>query len=107
MPLIEAIPEQSGGTYEARRITRALGRRGREVARRTVERLTAELGLEGVIRGRRRRTTVPEPMARDYRTWSTATSRFPADQLWVAGMTHVRTWAGWAYAASVMDVYSW
>ncbi len=29
----------------------------------TVERLMAELGLEGVIRGQRRRTTVPEPSA--------------------------------------------
>ncbi len=29
----------------------------------TVERLMRELGLEGVMRGRRRRTTVPEPSA--------------------------------------------
>ncbi|CAG6393583.1 hypothetical protein SCOCK_210023 [Actinacidiphila cocklensis] len=63
MPLIEQVHEDSGGTYGARRITRALGRKGHEVARCTVERLMAELGLEGVIRGRRRRTTVPEPSA--------------------------------------------
>ncbi|MFE9045866.1 IS3 family transposase [Streptomyces sp. NPDC007818] len=63
MPLIEEAHAESGGTYSARRITRALRRRGHEVARCTVERLMADLGLEGVIRGRRRRTTVPEPSA--------------------------------------------
>ncbi|MEV6012965.1 IS3 family transposase [Streptomyces sp. NPDC051976] len=57
MPLIEQVHAESGGTYGARRITRALRRKGYEVARCTVERLMAVLGLEGVIRGRRRRTT--------------------------------------------------
>ncbi|MFL4910254.1 IS3 family transposase [Streptomyces sp. MMS24-I2-30] len=63
MPLIEEAHVTSGGTYGARRITRALRRKGHEVARCTVERLMAGLGLKGVIRGRRRRTTVPEPSA--------------------------------------------
>ncbi|MGW4514574.1 IS3 family transposase [Streptomyces sp. NPDC004393] len=107
MPLIEEIHAESGGTYGARRITRALRRKGHELARCTVERLMAELGLEGVIRGRRRRTTVPEPSAprppdlvdRDF------TASRP-DQLWVADMTYVRTWSGWAYVAFVLDVYS-
>ncbi|MGW1141262.1 IS3 family transposase, partial [Streptomyces zhihengii] len=105
MPLIEEIHAESGGTYGARRITRALGRKGVEAARCTVERLMAELGLEGVIRGRRRRTTIPEPSAprppdlvdRDF------TASRP-DQLWVADMTYVRTWSGWAYVAFVLDV---
>jgi hypothetical protein len=91
MPLIEPVHAESGGTYGARRITRALGRRGHGVARCTVERLMTELGLEDVIRGRRRRTTVPEPSAprppdlvdRDF------TGSRP-DQLWVADMTCVR-----------------
>ncbi|GGZ09784.1 hypothetical protein CP967_15355 [Streptomyces nitrosporeus] len=97
MPLIEKIHDDSGSTYGARRITRALGRKGVEVARCTVERLMAELGLEGVTRGRRRRTTVPEPSAprppdlvdRDF-----TASR--SDQPWVADMMYVRTWSGWA-----------
>ncbi|WAZ26684.1 transposase [Streptomyces cinnabarinus] len=55
MPVIEEIHAESGGTYGARRITHALRRRGADAARCTVERLMAELGLEGVIRGRRRR----------------------------------------------------
>ncbi|MCW5250271.1 IS3 family transposase [Streptomyces sp. SHP 1-2] len=59
MPLIEVIHTESGSTYGARRITRAHRCEGVVVARCTVERLMAGLGLEGVIRGRRRRTAVP------------------------------------------------
>ncbi len=91
MPLIKEVHAESGGTYGVRRITRALRRKGVQVARCTVERLMAELGIEGVIRGQRRRTTVPEPSAprppdlvdRDF-----AASR--PDQLWVADMTQRR-----------------
>jgi putative transposase len=107
MPVIESVHAESGGTYGARRITRALKRKGVDVARCTVERLMAELGLEGVIRGQRRRTTICEPSAprppdlvdRDF------TASRP-DELWVADMTYVRTWSGWAYVAFVLDVYS-
>ena len=107
MPMIEEIHADSGGTYGARRTTRALRRKGIDVARCTIERLMRELGLEGVIRGQRRRTTIPETTAprppdlvdRDF------TADRP-DQLWVADMTYVRTWSGWAYVAFVLDVYS-
>ncbi|MFI0243166.1 DDE-type integrase/transposase/recombinase, partial [Streptomyces sp. NPDC016845] len=69
--------------------------------------LMAELSIEGVIRGQRRRTTVPEAAAprppdlvdRDF----TASRQV---QLWVADMTYVRTWSGWAYVAFVLDVFS-
>ncbi|MBB1251915.1 IS3 family transposase [Streptomyces sp. OF3] len=107
MPLIEQVHAESGGTYGVRRITRALKRKGVQVARCTVERLMDELGLEGVIRGQRRLTTVPEPSAprppglvdRDF------TASRP-DQLWVADMTYVRTWTGWVHVAFVLDVFS-
>ncbi|MDQ1046282.1 putative transposase [Streptomyces sp. V4I2] len=107
LPVIEQVHADSGGTYGARRITRALRRKGVEVARCTVERLMAERGLEGVIRGRRRRTTIPEPSAP--RPPDLVDRNFTAarpDQLWVADMTYVRTWSGWAYVAFVLDVYS-
>jgi len=107
MPLIEQVHAESGGTYGVRRITRALKRKGVQVARCTVERLMDELGLEGVIRGQRRRTTVPEPSAP--RPPDLVDRNFTAsrpDQLWVADMTYVRTWSGWAYVAFVLDVYS-
>ncbi|MCX4231196.1 IS3 family transposase [Streptomyces sp. A15ISP2-DRY2] len=107
MPVIEQVHAESGGTYGARRITHALRRKGIEVARCTVERLMAERGLEGVIRGRRRRTTIPEPSAP--RPPDLVDRNFTAarpDQLWVADMTYVRTWSGWAYVAFVLDVCS-
>ncbi|MFF0203220.1 IS3 family transposase [Streptomyces sp. NPDC005017] len=107
MPLIGEIHAESGATHGARRVTRVLRRKGIDVARCTIERLMRELGIKGVIRGQRRRTTVPEPSAprppdlvdRDF------TASRP-DQLWVADMTYVRTWSGWAYVAFVLDVYS-
>jgi transposase InsO family protein len=63
MPLTEHVHADSGGTYGARPVTRALRRKSIAVARCTVKRLMADLGIEGVIRGQRRRTTVPEPSA--------------------------------------------
>lgn len=107
MPLIEQLHAESGGTFGVRRITRALRRKGVQVARCTVERLMGELGLQGVVRGQRRRTTVPEPAAP--RPPDLVDRNFTAsrpDQLWVADLTYVRTWSGWAYVAFVLDVYS-
>nr|WP_238419650.1 DDE-type integrase/transposase/recombinase [Streptomyces taklimakanensis] len=85
MPLIEQVHVESGDTYGARRVARALRRKGVTVARCTVERLTRELGLEGVNRD----FTATRP-----------------DQLWVADLTYMRTWSGWVYVAFVLDVYS-
>ena len=44
--------------YGARKIWRQLKREGHEVARCTIERLMREMGLSGVIRGKRVRTTI-------------------------------------------------
>ncbi|WEH16487.1 IS3 family transposase [Streptomyces sp. VNUA24] len=107
MPLIEQVHAESGGTFGVRRITHALRRKGVFVARCTVERLMCAVGLEGVIRGQRRRTTVPEPAAP--RPPDLVDRVFTAprpDQLLVADMTYVRTWFGWAYVAFVLDVHS-
>ncbi|WRZ96665.1 IS3 family transposase [Streptomyces sp. NBC_00841] len=74
IPLIEQVHAESGGTYGARRITRALCRKGVDVARCTVERLMAELGPEAssVAGGAAPRSRSRRHPAR--RTWSTATS---------------------------------
>ena len=66
-----------------------------------------ELGLRGVRRGKRCRTTVPDEAA--VRPADLVCRRFVAarpDQLWVADFTYVRTWAGFCYAAFVIDVFS-
>jgi transposase InsO family protein len=104
---VRRIHDASGGTYGARRIHRQLQRESITAARCTVERLMREDGLEGVIRGHRRRTTIPEPSAP--RPPDLVNRRFTAsrpNQLWVADLTYIHTWSGWAYVAFVLDVYS-
>jgi putative transposase len=60
---IIAVHEANYGVYGARKVWLALNREGTPVARCTVERLMRELGLAGARRGKRRRTTVPDPAA--------------------------------------------
>ncbi|WP_408608577.1 DDE-type integrase/transposase/recombinase [Actinomyces viscosus] len=77
------------------------------VARCTVERLMADLGLRGVRRARSPRTTRSAPreqcpadlVKRHF-------SAFRPNELWVADITYVRTFSGWVYVAFVTDVYS-
>jgi putative transposase len=65
------------GIYGARKVWRQLHREGTAVARCTVERLMGELGLEGVRRGKPRRTTTPDAPLPDPPTWWRGTSRRP------------------------------
>ena len=58
-PEIERVHRDSFSVYGARKVWRQLHREGQPVARCTVERLMADLGLEGRRRGRKRRTTIP------------------------------------------------
>jgi putative transposase len=93
--------------YGARKIWRQLNREGINVARCTVERLMARHGLAGRVRGRKRRTTIPGDVAA--RPGDLVERRFRAtapNQLWIADITYVATWAGFAYTAFVTDVFS-
>jgi len=88
-------------------VWRQLRREGIVVARCTVERLMRELGLQGVRRGKARRTTTPEqatPRPADLveRDFSAARPNQP----WVADLTYVATWSGFAYVAFVVDAFS-
>jgi transposase InsO family protein len=104
---IERVWRSNRRLYGARKVWRQLRREGIEVARCTVERLMSRLGLAGAVRGRKPRTTIPDDMAarpadlvqRDF----TATR---PDQLWVADLTYVASWAGFVYAAFVIDAFS-
>jgi transposase InsO family protein len=57
-PEIRRVWEENFQVYGARKIWRQLGREGITVARCTVERLMRSLGLQGVVRGGKRRTTI-------------------------------------------------
>jgi putative transposase len=93
--------------YGARKVWRQLNREGIKVARCTVERLMARAGLAGRVRGRKRRTTIPADVAA--RPGDLVERKFRAtapNQLWIADITYVATWAGFAYTAFVTDVFS-
>lgn len=95
------------GVYGARKVHAALLRRQWTAARCTVERLMRADGLRGVSRAKGPRTTRPAPETD--RPRDLVNRQFTADapnQLWVAGITCIRTFSGWVYAAFVIDVYS-
>ena len=104
---IQRVWKENLRVYGARKIWRQLNRETIHVARCTVERLMKQLNLQGVVRGRRCRTTISDPA-----------SEYPADlvnrkfiatrpnQLWVADFTYVATWSGFAYVAFVTDVFA-
>src|SRR5581483_11603899 len=73
----------------------------------TVERLMGELGLEGVRRGRKRRTTIPDTSAvRPADLVERDSSATRPNQLWLADLTYVATWSGFVYVAFVIDAFS-
>ena len=104
---IRRVFDANRKVYGARKVWRQLRREGIAVARCTVERLMGELGIAGVVRGKPRRTTwadgsVPRPADLVDRQFAAARP----NRLWVADITYLRTWSGFAYAAFVIDVYS-
>ena len=105
---ILAIWRESDETYGSPRIHAALRAEGERVSRKRVARLMKELGIEGVTRRRFKTGTTkrdaearpaPDLVERDF-------SAEGPDQLWVADITQVPTWAGWLYVAVVLDAWS-
>jgi len=84
------------------------GTPGGRVARCTVERLMRQLGLQGVVRGKKSvRTTVADEAADRPADLVARQFRAPAPNvLWVADLTYVKTHSGWVYVAFVIDVFS-
>jgi len=104
---IHRIWEDNFKVYGARKLWRQLRRDGHDVARCTVERLMREMGIQGVIRGRAKRTTIPADT--NSRPLDLVQRQFRAErpnQLWVADFTYVATWSGFVYVAFVIDVFS-
>jgi putative transposase len=104
---IRRVYDDNFGVYGARKIWRQLHREGISVARCTVERLMGELGLQGVRRGKPHKTTTPDKTtARPADLVERNFSATRPNQLWVAGLTYVRTWSGFGYVALVIDAFS-
>ncbi len=104
---IRRIWEQNFRVYGARKVWKQMNREGIVVARCTVERLMRRLGIEGIRRGKRVRTTVPDNAAAH--PMDLVKRQFEVDRpnrLWVADFTYCSTWQGWLYVAFVIDAYS-
>jgi len=95
------------GLYGRRKMT-ALVRRGLpQASPGSVDRAMRSLGLQGIRRGKQARTTIPGKDGR--RAGDLLDRNFTAaapNQTWVMDFTYVRTWAGFAYVAFVLDVYA-
>jgi putative transposase len=103
---IRAIHTRSRGTYGVPRVHAELAAQGVYVCRKRVARLMAAAGLAGVSR---RKGTITTRRARDARPAADLVERnFAAtapDQLWVADITYIPTWAGFLYLAEALDAY--
>jgi transposase InsO family protein len=106
-PEIARVWRANRRVYGAKKVWKQLAREAIPVARGTVARLMRDLGLRGVVRGRRVRTTCPDLVAE--RPQDLVQRDFTAtrpNQLWVADLTYVATWRGFVYVAFVIDIFA-
>ena len=104
---IGKIHHRSRGTYGRPRIHAELQEQGEKVSPKRIARLMKEVGLRGVCRRKKVVTTrreegtrpAPDLVDRNF------TASQP-NQLWVADITYIPTWAGFLYLAVVLDVWS-
>jgi transposase InsO family protein len=104
---IRRVYEENFQVYGVRKVWRQLLRDGVAVARCTVARLMRAMGLQGVVRGKRVRTTISDaaalcPLDRVNRQFKAPRP----NALWVSDFTYVATWAGFVYVAFVIDVFA-
>jgi putative transposase len=104
---IRRVHTENYGVYGVRKIWRQLHREGTNIGRCRVERLMRQAGLAGRIRGKGNKTTVPDVTIP--RPGDLVDRNFHAvapNVLWVADITYVATWHGFAYVAFIVDAFS-
>lgn len=106
-PEIRRVHTENYGVYGARKVWKQLNREGIKVARCTVARLMREMGLRGVTRGKKVKTTWPAtadvvPLDRVNRDFVVSAP----NRLWLADLTYVATWRGFVYVAFVIDAFA-
>ena len=76
-------------------------------SRGAVDRAMRTLGLEGIRRVKKVRTTIPGPDGKRAGDLLNRDFTAPApNRVWVTDFTYVRTWAGFVYVAFVVDVFA-
>jgi putative transposase len=104
---ISTVHEDNFAVYGVRKMWHQLRRDEVDIGRDRVARLMGELGLRGVTRLKRVRTTTPAPGSQ--RPADLVERVFTAtapDRLWVADLTYVWTPGGFCYTAFVIDAFS-
>jgi putative transposase len=106
-PHIQRVFDANWQVYGVRKVWRQLRREGFDIARCTVTRLMKAMGIQGVIRGKPHKTTIPDkklpcPLDRVNRQFRVAAP----NMLWVSDFTYVATWKGFVYVAFVIDAYA-
>lgn len=104
---IKRVWQESAGRYGVRKVWEQLKQEGYCVARCTVARLMQRLEIQGVWRGKNKRTTrsrdeqkrADDLVKRDF------SAKHP-NNLWVADFTYIQTYSGWVYTAFIIDVFS-
>ena len=107
MPILLALFQANYSVYGARKLWISARRAGYDIGRDQTARLMKVLGIAGVRRGKRVRTTRPNDKAA--RPPDLVERDFTADRpnlLWVTDLTYVPTWAGVAYVCFIVDVFS-
>lgn len=104
---IRASWEESGRRYGAVKVWHDLLEAGEKVARCTVVRLMKDMGIQGVNRGKAKKTTTSNPA--DPCPEDKVNRNFKAptpNRLWVADFTYVRTSSGFVYVSFIIDVFA-
>jgi len=105
--MIRAIYRDAWGNPGVRRVRAGLAALGHLLSHKRVWRLMRAAGLQGRHPKAWKRTTVhgdhpvsaPDLIGRDF------TAAAP-NQRWCGDITYVKTWEGWGYLATVIDLYS-
>ena len=106
-PQVQRVHRDNFGVYGVEKVWRQLTREGVQVGRDRVARLMHDLGLAGAVRGKKARTTVPADVAARPADLVDRSFTAPApNRLWVADLTYVSTWSGFAYTALIVDAFS-
>ncbi|HSH59093.1 MAG TPA: IS3 family transposase [Acidimicrobiales bacterium] len=105
---IQAIYDESRGTYGWPRLHRALRAEGVCASRKRVARVMRQKGLVGRCRRRWTKTTTPDPEAAavDLLKRAFGPGTVELDRIYVGDITYIWTWEGWAYLATVIDLAS-
>jgi transposase InsO family protein len=109
MEQITAVHAESKGRYGAPRIHAVLRRRGARHGRKRIARLMRAAGVRGRAPRQWQRTTIPDPAAAARadlirRDFTADAAR--VNTRWCGDITYIRTWEGWLYLATVLDIAS-